>query len=358
VHIERLATRLIADGVRVSLVDPYEGTVGRSVGSPPRLELAPSTPPGVRRYLNVVRALEATSPGAVVHFHIAAGHKFYQAAPLLLLATQRARRRIVTIHGGDWAREFHALGPMMRRLAITTLRAFNGIICVNEGQREEIRRLTSARVEVLPAYLPPAGARSAEPPEVVAALRRSVDALVITSGYGDSMYDYETVLRGVELAQGRLRARLGLVCATYAGWDETYWAHILEALGKLAIPNVNTRNLDNDTFLAVLGSGRIYVRATRIDGDAVAIREAGTFGLQVLATDVVARPSGTVVFACGSSAGLADSIVAAMNDPRCGKLRLDAAADNYAKLLDVYGLHCPRQKLDDVVPELAGPASW
>src|SRR5436190_1101778 len=48
----------------------------------------------------------------------------------------------------------------------------------------------------------------------------------------------------------------------------------------------------------------ILVRPTRIEGDAVAVREAVHAGVPVVASDVVERHSGAATFATGDVAGL------------------------------------------------------
>ena len=333
VHVARLTDHLGADGVEVIVLDAYAHRVHRVRPSPPRIEASHPLRP-----LAFATTMAETSPGSLVHLHMSSGGRFYRAAPVLLGVTRRARRRVLTIHTGEWVDDFRRLRSWERALVAGILRSFDAVVCVNAAQGDVVRSLGAAEVVVIPAYLPPTDTADGELPPPVASLRDRVDALVVTSGYGDPIYGYETLIEALERAQERLSLRLGLACATYSRWSDAYWPSVLARLAQSPVPNVVTRDLAPAEFLRVLGAGKMYVRATRTDGDAVALREAGAAGLQVLASDVVRRPPGTLLFEGASASALADAIVRAAQDPTAGRLSPEDQAGNYARILDVYRL--------------------
>jgi hypothetical protein len=270
---------------------------------------------------------------------MSAGKRFYRTAPLLLLLTRGARKRVLTIHSGSFLKEFGRLNRRGRFLALGALRAFDEIICVNEEQKDALRGQVAAPLQVIPAFLPATPLPEEQVPEEVRALWKDVDVAVVTSGSGEPVYDFGTVLRGVELAQERLAVRLGLIVATYKLWKEDYWAPVERALLGSPVRTAVTRNLSPDLFLTVVGRSRLYVRGSLTDGDAMAVREAASVGAQVLATDAAFRPAGSALFKARDPGGLAELIVAAVKDAGVGRLaEAEACADNYPAILRAYGL--------------------
>lgn len=334
-HIERLAYRLITDGHLVLIADPYTGMYLR----PHHIENRSRRKNFVFTLTHRCRLLwrlACTSRRSIIHFHMSAGGSFYRFAPLFLSVTYMAQKRVLTIHSGSWVCEFKALPPRARKRAIRILRAFADIICVNEEQLQVLRNLTSSRLHLIPAYLPAIVSSNTVVPADVQHLKSQVDALLVTSGYGTPIYDYETVIHGAELAQAKLGIRLGLVVATYATWDNSYWNPMAARLQQSSVPTVITRDLDPVTFLKVLSEARIYIRATRTDGDAVSIREAASVGVPVLASDAVHRPQGTALFSQGNANQLAETIQAALRDTKLGRLDATTWHDKYNDIVSVY----------------------
>jgi glycosyltransferase involved in cell wall biosynthesis len=347
VHIQKLTERLVADGYPVTVVDPYNVQTLRYAGREAGCAPGPETTHGLRS-LGLVLARDAR--GAIVHFHMSAGKRFYRVAPLLLALTRKASKRVVTIHSGSFLKEFRLLGPVMRRLARWVLGRFEDVICVNEQQYQALRPQLPGRLHVIPAFLPPRVDPDLPAPESVRQLQAKVDVTLVTSGTGEPLYDYDTLLRGLELAQRQTPRRLGLVVATYKAWDSAYWEPMERRLRASSVPVVITRSLSPDEFVALLARAQIYVRCTLADGDAIAIREAAAVGAQVLATDAAPRPAGTALFPMGDAERLAEWVVQAAQDRSVGRLPPESSADTYHALLEVYGLSgavsqpaaCPR----------------
>jgi hypothetical protein len=339
VHLERLVDRLVRDGHPVTVIDPY--AVQTCMFEPGAADVEP--PPMKRRggWWRMGRSLAGHACGNRVHFHMSAGRRLYPIARLLLWLTSGASRRILTIHSGSFIREFERLQPKQRRRAIRALRAFDDVICVNEAQRDFLDPLLPCRLHMIPAFLPCPALADPRLPADAEAVLSDCDAVILTSGSGEPVYDFATVLRGVESAQRRTNLRLGLIVATYKAWDPQYWCGIERALSQSSIRATVTRDLNPGEFSFLASRARIYVRGSRTDGDAIAIREAGAAGAQVIATDAVCRPEGTALFPVGNMENLADLLLHALADRDFAKLADSAAADNYAAIRDVYGLPQP-----------------
>lgn len=329
VHIQRLAQRLHMDGNRVTIADLYS-----------RTPTSPSVPfkvlyrePGLRGGLSLLRGLSTAARGAIVHVHISAGATVYTIAPVLLWAIRHARKRVLTIHSGSWAKEFTSLSNGMRRLALFFLSRFDDVICVNDHQRSVVESNVHTRTHVIPAYLPCVPGPSVTVPASVLKLKREVDCLLITSGLETSTYEYQTLLDAVGVAQRNLNVRLGLVICTYGPRDPDYWDPVEEAIGVTTVPVVQTRNLSPEQFVRTLSACNIYVRPTTTDGDAVALREAALLGLQILASDTAVRPIGSATFPISNVQALAELVITAVTSPSLGRLSPDQMpVDHYPRI--------------------------
>jgi hypothetical protein len=276
---------------------------------------------------------------------MSAGKRLYPIARLLLWLTRRARRRILTIHSGSFIPEFERLGPRQLRRAVQALQAFDDVICVNEAQRHFLERLIRCRLHVIPAFLPCPTLPDPRLPADAEAVLRDCDAVILTSGSGELVYDFVTVLRGVEAAQRRTHLRLGLILATYKTWDPQYWPGIERTLLQSSVRATVTRDLRPGEFSFLASRARVYVRGSLTDGDAMAIREAGVAGAQIIATDAVCRPEGAALFPTRDVERLAELLLHALADRDFGRLADSAAADNYTAIREVYGLPeaCPSE---------------
>jgi glycosyltransferase involved in cell wall biosynthesis len=79
--------------------------------------------------------------------------------------------------------------------------------------------------------------------------------------------------------------------------DDAFSREIRTQIDGLLASRENVILLDNSrTLWPLFKQSVLYIRPTTTDGDAISLREALYFGSKVLASDIVARPSGTVLF--------------------------------------------------------------
>jgi glycosyltransferase involved in cell wall biosynthesis len=67
-------------------------------------------------------------------------------------------------------------------------------------------------------------------------------------------------------------------------------------------------------LLPALRSNTVFVRPTRAEGDAVSVREAQSVGVPVVASDIVPRPPGVVVFPTDDVAKLCEALRGVLDD--------------------------------------------
>jgi glycosyltransferase involved in cell wall biosynthesis len=70
--------------------------------------------------------------------------------------------------------------------------------------------------------------------------------------------------------------------------------------------------LDHDEALGLISGCDAFIRPTTADGDSISVREALTLGIPCVASDVCARPEGTITFRSGDADDLVAKLVEAI----------------------------------------------
>ena len=284
VHVQRLfrqarsagwAARVVGWGGRGGEGDP--GVVAHPTW------LAPALLPLALRRMSL-------APG-IIHGHFSTLERVERFLPAWQW-TARGRPYIVSIHGGRWKSSSARRRPEVQQF----LRRASAVVAVNQPIADavvDMLGITRARVHVIPAHL----ASAAEP--LAPTLASAIDAilggsrkLLVASGSASPLYGLHEVL---EATAGEAE-EWGVLLATYGRSDPGYEAGLA---GQIRPEVLRVHDLPPEQFVAVLRSAHVFVRPTRSDGDAVAIREALDAGARVIATDCAPRPPGVEVYKPG-----------------------------------------------------------
>jgi glycosyltransferase involved in cell wall biosynthesis len=283
----------------------------------------------VLRAIRQIRALEAD----VVHIHVSALRQFRRGGLLLLAALPRSVTTVLTIHSGSFVRRSQR--RRTERSLSRLLKRFDRIVAVNEQQADRIEELgvPPARIDVIPAFLPPDPQPDPGIEKVLDGLRADGDEkVVLMSGYGLRYYGYDTLVATLRLLPPDSRPPV-IVC-NYGEIDDAYVASMSARLSDVTRAAF-FRDLEPPVFAFLLSLCDVYLRATDRDGDAVAIREAAFFGKQIVASDAVVRPPGVVLFATNDPESLQAALLRVLTQDGTGRPQLDSEAGAQS-MLDLY----------------------
>ncbi|WP_432407031.1 glycosyltransferase family 4 protein [Wukongibacter sp. M2B1] len=216
----------------------------------------------------------------------------------------RKRRKILTIHG-DCVYLYNNNDKIMTRC----LNSFDVIICVKHGDKEflENKGITSEIFEI-PAYINPIEKeqdRKNIPREVWSFIDKS--KFVITAN-GCIRFYKEKDLYGIDMLIDlvyRLKKRnmdVNLLIALLGVEDQTkeeksYYKELKDRISNLDLKDkVFIFEVKGTEFYPILQKSNLFIRPTNTDGDAVSLREALHFKAPSIASDVVVRPEGTILF--------------------------------------------------------------
>lgn len=327
VHIQRLA-RLLSKNYDVKVLDFY-GRSATEDRSRQGIELVRIKDNALRNCTYAIRQL--CSGHGIVHLHVSAGSNLLRI--LCFVITKVSKRLMLTIHSGSFAARVSDKGVFARSVLRWVLQCFDRIVVVNPEQKEALKSLgvLTDKVVIIPAYLKANMEHSPGIAQRIAEIRSRNHVMLISSGFGLPHYGYHVILQALlTVLQNK---KVALILALYNTYDKTY----LSELTRLAamLPNVEYVIFEDsqpEEFNYMLTQCDTYIRATTIDGDSVAVREALQQGLSVLCSDCVARPMGTTLFSLTSGDGLPKALEAAS----ASRKQIQPQPDNAKELLSVY----------------------
>jgi len=289
----------------------------------------------------------------IVHYH--------HSRLAMLLATAAVARfdrrpYIATFHGGTIVESLASRTPLVARMTRWAIRQFAEVVVVNAELAEHFTEIVPReRLTVIPAFLPPLedeSSSSAMDEAVDAAITAGQPALV-ASAYrvsperdGSDPYGLDLAVQAVELLESRgFAPTLSVFVALPSGSrrERDYLAALADRVTRTTGRQLVVRFAEQ--LLPALQRNVVYLRPTRADGDAVSVREALSLGVPVVASDVVGRPNGVVLFANGRADALADAIVDVLDGPGFTSDAHDDVQETLTPLRAVYERQLRRTRM-------------
>lgn len=258
----------------------------------------------------------------LVHVQTASRASFWRKSVVCLMARWAGRPYLLHVHGGEFMQFYEQeSGPLTQRFIRSIFAHAALVIALSEEWRERLLRICpTAPVEVL---------HNAVALPNTAGLLRLEDrepTLLFLGNLGKGKGTYDLVRAFARVAP--LFPRLKLICAGVGSLDEVrQLATQLDVSNRVVCPGW----LNPERKNAELASGTLFILPSYAEGMPMALLEAMSWGLPVIATPVGGIPqviehdvNGLLVPA-GDIDGLAANITRLMKDPALRE-RLGAAA--------------------------------
>ncbi|MCB1184549.1 glycosyltransferase [bacterium] len=275
-------------------------------------------------------------PDSVLHLHYGGLGYFLALAPLL---TRPWARKVITFHSVRVIQDLDGKPDWLRRRTLGLLGGFDLFVPVRTEIGTELAALglQGPQVTVMPAFLPPAPSeRNLErlPAAVAAQLeagladgRRQVScaAYYLGPGYGkDDLYGVEELLAAVASRDEAPGCDLWVLVSNRPETAAQKAAEQAVLAHAARLEHTRLHLHYGLPLIPVLARSAAFVRPSREDGDSVAIREAMSMGVPVLASDVVQRPEGVTTFDLAGPEATAAALVpflAGAESPAAGAVR-------------------------------------
>ena len=221
----------------------------------------------------------------------------------LMLAKLMGKKIVLTLHS---YRPRHKLEHWFTRMAC---RLPDVVIAVSE----DIRVAVCPRARVIPAYIAPTPEEEAVPADLLAwieGVRAAGRKLIVSNASklvrfdGADLYGLDLLVDIFNDPAIRSDYALLFIVSSLSGCEASFarYQHLIAERGLSEVIALLHRPLP---FAGLLRQCDLSVRATNTDGDALSIRESLYYGRRTIASDCVARPLGTELFASRDCAALA-----------------------------------------------------
>jgi glycosyltransferase involved in cell wall biosynthesis len=308
VHLSRLVPLLLRAGLKVGVLNHFGST------DMPFVVAALHRNP--LNYYRIPKKFRAR----IVHYH----HSGWWPLVTLALAKGSSRARyILTLHGGAIYGPLRSKMPIVSRITRWALCRFDTIIVVDPNVASFVQsHVDKQRIVVLPAYLE---FRNDDLAAYDARIEAFLDSgrVLVVAAYGVQFLDDGRELYGLDmatqafttLARARKNLRLAIFLARRQLGPKPR-RHLARLERRLEQAGLSDRALIvfGLPLLPALRANAVFVRPTRAEGDAVSVREAQSAGLPVIASDVVPRPPGVVVFPTDDVAELCEALRVVLDD--------------------------------------------
>lgn len=239
----------------------------------------------------------------IIHYHIS-GEKSKIYIGLFNWILFRGRKKIITIHG-----ECSDLFDNNKWIMKKTLNTFDLIICVKSGDENYLKQQgINTAIKEIPAYINPLEDINdfQSIPKNVKEFIENSNFLISANGcirfyHNEDLYGLDMLVEMMKALQNKgykpqlLFALLAKETQTQA--EKEHYRTLKELIKKYGLENdVFIYEVQDTEFYPILIKSKLFIRATNTDGDAVSLREALYFKIPSLASDIVTRPEGTVLF--------------------------------------------------------------
>lgn len=314
IHVVRFLELIQAEGLQGQGV-PYTGTTSQGAWGKLRDAVA---------MIRGINSRPAPGAGDTVHLHY--GGLLYFLAVIPFLRRTRARK-VITFHSVRVIKDLAGVPGFLKARVLKVMNGFDLFVPVREGIGDQLRDLglDGPAITIMPAFLPPADAerdlarlpeqvrRALEAGQEAGRLQVCVAAYYLGPGYGqEDLYGISDLAQALVRLDGTLLRPLDVWVLVSNRPETREQRQAAEGLQDCVrqLENISVQVCYGLPLIPVMARCGAFLRPSREDGDSVAIREALSMGLPVLASDVVQRPEGVATFTMNGAEGLAAALAA------------------------------------------------
>jgi glycosyltransferase involved in cell wall biosynthesis len=239
----------------------------------------------------------------VIHYH---SRNWYVIFLLSITAIIHHSKLIVTLHSfREEPNNFNVFQKLFFRYAIKMVHHF---IAVGENEKNKLIQYNCdpKKISVIPAFIVPKYQEEDDKliPSSIWDFMKNNDINIVANAFQISFYKGQD-LYGIDmcidlcikLKKNFCNNRIGFVFCLPEIGDIDYFNKIKNHIKTNKIEDRFIFVNEKIPLYPILSKADIFVRPTNTDGDAISIREALYYKIPTIASDVVERPKGTIIFA-------------------------------------------------------------
>ncbi|SRR5579862_5434027 len=272
----------------------------------------------------------------VLHLHIGGMLTSRLLALGLICAKWPGKRSVLTFHSGGFpsSPEGQALGPAS--FAAFVLRAFDGVIGVNEEIVAFLQRLSvpTSRTRLISPYVSVTSEiKDASLPDSLSSFFAAHDPVLISVGLLEPEYDLPLQITALPKIRDRF-PDAGLLLVGSGSLEQNLRSQIQSNSCSEHI--LLAGDVPHAATMEGVRRSRLMLRTTLYDGDALSVREALELGTPVIATDNGMRPAGVRLTPISDLQALLATVEQELLQPPANKKTPIADETNLQAVFDFY----------------------
>ena len=282
------------------------------------------------RSLNIFKYLKKVFKADVVHIN--SGAFILRLMNVIVCRVLLRKYTVVTIHR-DPTIEKHT------KLTRFFLSRCNVVIAVNKNGYELLKTDRKCEYYLLPAFLPPVmdqePALDQEINEWINKARNTSNSVLMVSNASALVFHNNEDVYGIDMsleAMKKLKDN-GLNCFLIFVIIQCDFPDVLNKYKKFIADNQLQDCVwlleRSCSFVRLMSESDIVLRTTNTDGDSITVRESLALGVPIIASDVVERPEGTVLFKTRDVDDLVKTITETVSSGHCEAI---ADTNDYASI--------------------------
>lgn len=254
----------------------------------------------VRVLKNYVYFIKYVYQSDIVHIHLG---NWVLRIIFILLSVFFNRKIILTLHGQNTLED---LNLFSKKLTLLFLNKVSHIICVNEKIKKDLPRNLNSKLSVCEAFLPPNLSNEEDlPSELIKIIEKhkKKSILICANAYrlvkvnGMQLYGLDRCIEFlIKAKKNKINIHLFYVISQLPFEDEKSYNIFLDLINKYELSTHITLVPKPISFIKLIKLSDIVLRPTLTDGDALTVREALYLNKIVIASNVVVRPKGTILY--------------------------------------------------------------
>lgn len=279
----------------------------------------------------------------IIHFH-SSDWRIYAIAGLMGLFGKKV---IITIHNSRLSDSLKALFWLKRKIVVFAFRHISFIIAVNSKIKEFLLQLgiKPENIAVIPAFIPPV-VKDEDIRKVPQEIWRFIDEhkpIISGNAFRIAFYNNQD-LYGIDMCINlcanlkKYYPNIGFVFALPDIRNYDYFNKMKQEIKRQNIEGNFLFQTKPCPFYPILLKSDVFVRPTNTDGASVSIAEAIYFKVPVVASDIVKRIEGTIVFKNRDGNDFTSKVKNVLENygEYKKKLKVVESKDNFGKVLEVY----------------------
>ena len=254
----------------------------------------------VRVLKNYIYFIKYIYQSDIVHIHLG---NWVLRIVFILLSIFFNRKIVLTLHGQNTLED---LNPFSKKLTLLFLNKVFKIICVNQKIKNDLPINLIPKISVCEAFLPPNLSNEEDlPVDLIKIINKhkKKSLLICANAYklvkvnGMQLYGLDQCIEFVIKAKkNKINIHLFYIISYVPLEDKKTYNIFLELIKKHDLSTHITLVAKPISFIKLIKLSDIVLRPTLTDGDALTVREALYFNKTVIASNVVDRPKGVILY--------------------------------------------------------------